>query len=68
MSAIQRSISIQNCHWFPKVVSALEGCPLFLSAIKGFFYETMTMIPSILRNGFGCREDPLYSLVSQQSQ
>ena len=48
LSAMQRSISIQNCHWFQKVVSAIAMCSLFLSAIKRFFYETLTMILSVL--------------------
>ena len=30
-------------------MSAIERCPLFLSAIKRFFYETLTMISSVLR-------------------
>ena len=38
------------------MVSAIERCPLFLSAIKKFFYQTMTMIPSVLRNSVRYRE------------
>ena len=38
------------------MVSAIERCPLFLSAIKRFFYETMTMIPSVLMNSVRYRE------------
>ena len=38
------------------MVSATERCPLFLSAIKRFFYETITVIPSVLLNSVRCRE------------
>ena len=47
---------MQNCYWFPKVVSAIEWCPLFLSAIKRFFYETLTMISSVLKKSVRYRE------------
>ena len=53
------------------MVSAVERHPLFLSAIKRLFYETMTLIPSVLRisvlykevsaiKHIRCREVPLY--------
>ena len=38
------------------MVSAIERCPLFLSVIKGFFYETMTVISSVLMNSVRYRE------------
>ena len=38
------------------MVSAIERCPLFLSAIKRFFYETLTMILSILRKSVRFRK------------
>ena len=38
------------------MVSAIEKCPLFLSAIKRFFYETLIMISSILRKSVRYRE------------
>ena len=38
------------------MVSAIERCPLFLSAIKSFFYETLTMISSVLRKSVRYRE------------
>ena len=54
------------------MVSAIETCPLFLSAIKRFFNETMTLIPFVLMNSVRyrevsaikhvrCREVPLYN-------
>lgn len=41
-------------------MSAIERCPLFLSAIKRFFYEALNMIPSFLRKSVRYREVPLY--------
>ena len=46
----------KNWHLFPKVVSAIERCTLFLSAIKRFFYETLTIISSVLRKSVRYRE------------
>ena len=40
----------------PKMVSAIERCPLYLSAIKRFSYETMTVISSVLMNSVRYRE------------
>ena len=37
-------------------MSAIERCPLFLSAIKRFFYETLTMISSVLKKSVRYRE------------
>ena len=43
--------------WYKTAIgSAIERCLLFLSVIKRFFYETMTMIPSVLRNSVCCWE------------
>ena len=38
-------------------MSAIERCPLFLSAIKRFFYGTLTMISSVLRKSVRFRQD-----------
>ena len=38
------------------MVYAIERCPLFLSAIKRIFYETMTIIASVLRDSVHYRE------------
>ena len=38
------------------MVFAIERCPLLLSAIERFFYETMTVIPSVLMNSICYRE------------
>ena len=43
-------------NWLSKMVSAIERCPLYLSAIKRFFYETMTVISSVLMNSVRYRE------------
>ena len=43
-------------HPFLEKVSAIERFPLFLSAIKRFFYETLTMISSVLRKSVRYRE------------
>ena len=45
-----------KCYWFHKMVSAMERWPLFLSAIKRFFYETMAVIPSVLMKSVRYRE------------
>ena len=65
-------ILIQKWYWFHKMVSIIERCRLFLLAIKRFFYETITVIPSLLINSvryievsaikhIRYREVPLYS-------
>ena len=40
----------------PKMVSAIGRCPLFLSAIERFFYETLAMISLFLRKSVRYRE------------
>ena len=47
---------MQKCYWFHKIVTIIEKCSLCLFAIERFFYETMTMTPTVLRNSARYRE------------
>ena len=54
--SIYKGLTTTGDNWFLKEVSAIERCPLFLSAIKRFFYETLTMISSVLTKSVRYRE------------